>query len=175
MMPTGVALRYSAKTPPMNLVSWAKTRRLDVDTTQPRTIIEERDLTSAKALLEETRDRFAGNGQAEIWKFWHDQISAMNAESEFGGEATTNHPFHKTAFRAHLRTTGDPEPLLEYLAAEHAAGKPEATFELCAAYAELGRWSEALPLTETLLERVQTTEALRICCEMGNSQSVPRR
>ena len=165
---------------------WAKCRRLDVDTTLPRAIlerkvrgddavpesaivlliclIEERDLASAKTLLEETRDRFAGADQAAVWKFWHDQISAMNAEGDFGGVAASNHPFHKTALRAHLRTTGDAEPLLEYLLTEHAAGKPEATFELCAAYAEFGRWSEALPLVETLLESVKTTEALRICC-----------
>lgn len=165
---------------------WAKARRLDVDTTQPRAIlertvhgddaapestivlliclIEERDLDAAKALLEEKRDPFAAIGHIETWKFWYDQISAMSAEGEFVGAAAADHLFHKTALRAHLRITGDAEPLLDYLAAEHIAGKTEATFELCATYAELERWSEALPLVDTLLARVQTTEALRIGC-----------
>ncbi|MDP9050598.1 MAG: hypothetical protein M3O31_07730, partial [Acidobacteriota bacterium] len=165
---------------------WAKARRLDVDTSQPRAIlerkvrneagppestivllicfIEERDLNSAKSLLEETRDRFIAIGQEEVWEFWHDQISAMNAEGEFNATATSNYPFRKTSLRAHLRTTGDAEPLLKHLEAEHAAGKAEATFELCAVYAELGRWSDALPFVDTLIERVETTEALRIGC-----------
>jgi tetratricopeptide (TPR) repeat protein len=165
---------------------WAKARRLDVDTTEPRAIlertvhnddaapestialviclIEERDLDSAKALLEEKRDPFAAIGHADTWKFWYDQISAMNAEGDFREAAAADHLFHKTALRAYLRTTGEAEPLLDYLAAEHAAGKPEATFELCAAYAELERWSEASPLVDTLLDSVQTTEALRIGC-----------
>jgi tetratricopeptide (TPR) repeat protein len=165
---------------------WAKARRLDVDTTQPRAIlerkvrgdeapaestivlliclIEERDLASAKTLLEESRDRFDAIGHRAVWKFWHDQISAMNAEGEFDSNAASDNPFQKTALRAHLRTTGDAKPLLMFLAEEHAAGKAEATFELCAAYAEFERWPEALPLVEPLLARIQTTEALRIGC-----------
>ncbi|WP_144312443.1 tetratricopeptide repeat protein [Terriglobus saanensis] len=167
-------------------VVWAKSRRLDVDTTRARSIleqnahaqdgggeativlliclIEERDLPAAKALLEEKRDQFTQIGHESLWRFWHDQVAAMNAEVEVQEDFTLDNLFTKTSLRAHLRTTGDAEPLLRHLETEHAKGETDATFELCATYAELGRWSEALPLTDTLLAAMETTEALRICC-----------
>jgi hypothetical protein len=167
---------------------WAVGRRLDVDMTESRALLEqkarkldeapdsviallicyleEQDIASAKQLLVGTEEKFARIQQIPVWRFWRDQIAAIGGEADIEnrGGVERDSSFEKLVLRCRARRSDDWEPLIELLMGSDAEGDGSATFELCALLASKKRWQQAVPLAEKLLTIVQTTEALRLAC-----------
>ncbi len=167
---------------------WAVARRFDVDTAQPRALLEQKartpegayesvisllicyledqDIEAASQLIEASREDFARINQLRVWQFWHDQIAAIQGgESEDVHDSSISEPhFLALSLRSKARIDGDRLPLTQFLEKREAEGSVEARLELCELYIASKRWSDAVPLADKLLETMRTTEALRLAC-----------